>query len=78
MLFRSQQCSQEAAYRGGSLKAYPLRQLEEEMAFIAFHFHWSPHDLYGLEHPERRRWCRVISNINRKLNTPSDGTLELA
>jgi hypothetical protein len=48
------------------------------MAFIAFHFHWSPHDLYGLEHPERRRWCRVISNINRKLNTPSDGTLELA
>jgi len=40
------------------------------MAFIAFHFHWSRPDLMMLEHAERRRWCREISGINKKL----DGT----
>jgi len=38
------------------------------MAFIAYHFHWAPQDLLGLEHAERRRWCRAISQINRKLD----------
>ena len=43
------------------------------MAFIAYHFHWGPHELLGLEHAERRQWCRQISNINRQLDgvTPS-------
>lgn len=40
------------------------------MAFIAYHFHWSRAELMGLEHAERRRWCRAISAINREL----DGT----
>jgi hypothetical protein len=38
------------------------------MAFIAYHFHWGPDDLFTLEHAERRRWCREISNINRQLD----------
>ena len=46
--------------------AYPRRQLYEEMAFIAFHFHWSREELMGLEHAERRRWCREISAVNRR------------
>jgi transcriptional antiterminator len=47
------------------MKAYPVKSLDEEMAFIAMHFHWSRSDLMQLEHRERRRWCREISAINR-------------
>ena len=50
--------------------AYPRRLLDEEMAFIAFHFHWSRDALMGLEHAERRRWCHEISAVNHRL----DGT----
>ena len=50
------------------MTAYPRRQLYEEMAFIAQHFHWSRDQLMALEHAERRRWCREISNINRQLD----------
>jgi hypothetical protein len=43
------------------------------MAFIAYHFHWGPHDLFFMEHAERRQWCREISGINRRLDgTPSN------
>jgi hypothetical protein len=38
------------------------------MAFIAYHFHWNWRELMGMEHAERRRWCREISAINRKLD----------
>lgn len=38
------------------------------MAFIAYHFHWSGQELMGLDHGERRTWCREISAINRKLD----------
>lgn len=45
-----------------------MQQLREEMAFIAYHFHWGPDDLLTLEHAERRHWCREISRINRTLD----------
>lgn len=50
------------------MRAYPVTLLYEEMAFIAQHFHWSHDDLMQLDHGERRRWCREISAINRRLN----------
>jgi Family of unknown function (DUF6760) len=50
------------------MKMYPIASLYEEMAFIAHHFHWSHSDLMQLDHAERRRWCREISAINRRLN----------
>ncbi|MGE0825102.1 MAG: DUF6760 family protein [Candidatus Binatia bacterium] len=53
---------------GGALTGYPLGQLYEEMAFIAYHFHWSYEELMRVEHAERRRWCEEISRINRKLS----------
>lgn len=55
---------------GGSMRAYPVKSLYEEMAFIASHFHWSYGEIMQLEHHERRRWCREISATNRVL----DGT----
>ena len=55
------------------MRAYPVETLYEEMAFIAHHLHWSHGDLMTLDHGERRRWCRQISAINRRLNgTPSN------
>jgi hypothetical protein len=50
------------------MKIYPTDQLYEEMAFIAYHFHWTNAELMTLEHRERRRWCQEISAINRQLN----------
>jgi hypothetical protein len=56
---------------------YPLDQLYEEMAFIAFHFHWSRDELMGLEHGERRRWCEEISSINRRFNDQASSLLDV-
>ena len=43
-------------------------ELYEEVAYIAYHFHWSHEEIMQMEHWERRRWCEEISKINRKLN----------
>jgi hypothetical protein len=47
------------------------------MAFIAFHFHWSRDELMGLEHAERRRWCREISVVNRRLDGTPDNPFDM-
>jgi hypothetical protein len=52
----------------GGVLGYPLAALYEEVAFIAFHFHWPLTDVLALEHAERRRWVEEISTINRRVN----------
>jgi hypothetical protein len=47
---------------------YPLITLYEEVAFIAFHFHWSLDEIMNLEHNDRQRWCEEISKINKRLS----------
>lgn len=59
------------------MRAYPVKSLYEEMAFIAHHFHWSHNDLMQLEHGERRRWCREISRINRRQDDAPPNPFEL-
>ena len=59
------------------MKAYPVKALYEEMAFIAMHFHWSHADLMHLPHAERRRWCRQISTINRSLDGAPDNPFDV-
>ncbi len=51
-----------ARNRGGII-GYPLDQLHEEVAFIAYHFHWPYEQLMELEHGERRRWIEEIAKI---------------
>ena len=51
---------------------YPLKQLYEEVAFIAYHFHWPYEQLLSLEHGERQRWVEEISRINRSVPRPRD------
>jgi hypothetical protein len=42
--------------------------LFEEVAYIAYHFHWSYEHIMGLEHQERQRWVEEIAKINKRLN----------
>jgi hypothetical protein len=39
-----------------------------EVAFIAYHFHWSHAEIMAMEHTDRRRWVGEISSINSQLN----------
>jgi hypothetical protein len=52
----------------GGVVGYPLDPLYEEVAFIAYHFHWPHQEVMDLEHAERRRWVAEISSINGRLN----------
>ncbi|MEA5516983.1 DUF6760 family protein [Nodularia sp. UHCC 0506] len=45
---------------------YPSEALSEEVACIAFHFHWSLEDILNLEHPERRRWVGEIGKFKQQ------------
>jgi transcriptional antiterminator len=42
--------------------------LYEEVAFIAYHFHWHFEEIINMEHKERYRWCEEISRINKRLS----------
>jgi hypothetical protein len=48
--------------------SYPLQQLLGEVAFLAFHFHWSEREIMELEHADRRGWVEHISSLNSELN----------
>ena len=50
------------------MTGYPLDKLYGEVAFIAYHFHWSLEEIVTLEHDERHKWVDEISKINRKLS----------
>jgi hypothetical protein len=45
-----------------------LERLHKEVAYIAYHFHWSHEYILTLEHPERLRWVAEIADINKRFN----------
>lgn len=47
---------------------YPARRLREEVAYIAYHFHWSHAEILDLEHHERSLWVDEIASINTRVN----------
>lgn len=51
---------------------YPLDRLHEEVAYIAYHFHWPPASILALEHRDRRLWAEQIAAINRRLNEAAE------
>ncbi len=62
-------------FRG--LVGEPVERLREEVAFIAYHFHWGHDEIMAMDHRERRRWCEEISRINRRLSgQPAERPLE--
>jgi hypothetical protein len=57
----------------GGIVGYPLEQLYEEVAFIAYYFHWPLKDILELEHGDRRTWVEEISGINSRLREEAGG-----
>ena len=48
---------------GGGVISYPSKQLHEEVAYIAYYFHWQREDILNLEHYERQKWVKEIEKI---------------
>ena len=47
---------------------YDQDRLFEEIAYVAYHFHWPMGEILDLEHPLRQRFVEEIGRINRQLN----------
>ena len=60
----------------GGVTLYPQDRLYQEMAFLAYYLHWSGEELMALDHWERRRWCREVSAINKKLSGDDKKSVE--
>ena len=50
----------------GGIVTYATERLFEEVAYVAYHFHWSFEELLDLEHPVRRRFVEEIDRLNRR------------
>jgi hypothetical protein len=42
--------------------------LFEEVAYVAYHFHWPYNQILEMEHRERQQWVTEIAKINRQLS----------
>jgi hypothetical protein len=51
---------------------YATDRLFEEVAYVAYHFHWSLDEILDLEHPVRQRFVTEIAKINRRLSEESE------
>lgn len=47
---------------------YAADRLYEEVAYVAFHFHWALGDILDLEHPDRQRYVDEIARINTRIS----------
>jgi len=46
---------------------YAADRLYEEVAYIAYHFHWSRGEVLDLEHAERVRFVEEIARLNTRV-----------
>jgi hypothetical protein len=46
-----------------------LTRLYEEVAYLAYYFHWSHDRILALEHAQRQTWVDELAKINRRLNS---------
>ena len=47
---------------------YAPDRIYEEVAYVAYHFHWSLNDILDLEHGQRLRYIQEIAGINTRLS----------
>ena len=45
---------------------YPADALWQEIAYLAYHLHWSMDDLLDLEHMDRVRMIRAVVSMNER------------
>ena len=50
------------------MMGYPSDRLFEEVAYLAYYFHWPYDEILQLEHRDRQRWVAEVARINRRLN----------
>jgi hypothetical protein len=55
----------------GTIIGYPLERVYEEVAFLAYHFHWSLDTIMNIEHSDRRMFIEEISRLNQRANEES-------
>ena len=55
---------------------YPQERMYQEMTFLSYYLHWSRDEVMRLNHLERRRWCREVSAVNKKLSNTEQNTFE--
>jgi hypothetical protein len=48
--------------------SHPQDALHRELAFVAYHFHWSRDEVLDLSHAERARWVAEISAIHERMD----------
>ena len=48
---------------------YATDRLHEEVAYVAYHFHWELDALLDLEHADRRRYVEEIARINTRMQS---------
>jgi hypothetical protein len=47
---------------------YASDRLHEEIAYVAYHFHWPLGELLDLEHHDRLRYVAEIDRINARMS----------
>ena len=47
---------------------YAAERIHQEVAYVAYHFHWGLDDILDLEHPQRLRYVQEIAAINRRMS----------
>lgn len=47
--------------------AYPLHHLRREVAFLAYHLHWSLGECLALPHADRVGWVGEVSRLNQQI-----------
>ncbi|HWS34205.1 MAG TPA: DUF6760 family protein [Actinoplanes sp.] len=47
---------------------YGTDRLHEEVAYVAYHFHWPRTEILALTHAERVRHVEEIARINTRMN----------
>jgi hypothetical protein len=47
---------------------YPSDQLFEEVAYLAYYFHWPYDQIMQFEHTERQRWVAELGRMNRRID----------
>ncbi|MFN8507100.1 MAG: DUF6760 family protein [Dehalococcoidia bacterium] len=50
------------------MAGYPLDRVYEEVAYLAYHFHWPADTILEMDHAERRKWVAEVAAINSRLN----------
>lgn len=57
-------CGRHDRWSAGGIVTHDPGRLYEEIAYIAYHFHWSLDEILDLEHPVRQRFIEEITRLH--------------